>query len=179
MNLDRPVGPDPYELLPPVPSFTLRSDDVLSGEPVPVKHAFNDWGAPGENISPHLAWEGFPAETQSFAVTMFDPDAPTASGFWHWHVLDIPVGVTELPQGAGRDDQSLPGGFHTTNDYGVAHYGGPAPPAGDRPHRYFIVVHALDVESLGLAADTRSAAVGFNLTMHTLARATLVPVFAL
>ncbi|ASW57209.1 YbhB/YbcL family Raf kinase inhibitor-like protein [Plantactinospora sp. KBS50] len=173
MNLDRPIAPDPYETLPPVPSFTLTSTDVANGEPMDAAFAHQSVG--GGNESPQLSWSGFPAETQSFVVTCFDPDAPTASGFWHWVLINLPATVTELPRGAGG--QSLDGAVAMRNDYGSQGYGGAAPPAGDRAHRYLFAVHALDVPSLDLGPDTPCAQVGFNLTFHTLARAVIRPTY--
>jgi hypothetical protein len=128
----------------------------------------------GRNLSPHLAWFGFPAETRGFVVTCFDPDAPTGSGFWHWVLVNVPRSVTELARGA-----TPPGAaFCVRNDYGDASYGGAAPPPGDRPHRYVFAVHAIDVDSLEVSPDATPAYVGFNLAFHTLARATLRPTFA-
>ncbi|MEO3830055.1 YbhB/YbcL family Raf kinase inhibitor-like protein [Actinomadura sp. B10D3] len=166
--------PLPHEYLPEVPSFTVTSDDIADGERLPDRHVFNDWGFKGDNRSPHLRWSGFPAETESFAVTCFDPDAPTGSGFWHWSLFDIPATVTELATGAGTEDSTI--GVHARTDYGTKAYGGAAPPPGD-PHRYVFTVHALDVESLGLDSDTSPAVVGFNITAHTLARATIVALY--
>jgi Raf kinase inhibitor-like YbhB/YbcL family protein len=169
MTLDRPSAPDPYDLLPSVPSFSLESDDIQDGQPLDPAFAHDSAG--GQNRSPHLRWSGFPDETKSFAVTCFDPDAPTGSGFWHWVAFNIPADVTEFEQGA-----SVPG-VEARNDYGAQGYGGAAPPPGDRPHRYVFAVHALDTDKLDIDESATPAYVGFNLTFHVLARATLRPTF--
>ncbi|GAB7041194.1 MULTISPECIES: YbhB/YbcL family Raf kinase inhibitor-like protein [Catenuloplanes] len=172
MSLERPVAPDPYDLLPPVPSFALTSTDIADGTALDDTFAHDSVG--GRNVSPQLSWSGFPAGTRSFVVTCFDPDAPTGSGFWHWVAVNLPVTVTELAQGAGSTEGGLPdGAFHVRNDYGTLSYGGSAPPAGDREHRYVFAVHAVDVEALDVTWDVSPAVVGFNLAFHTLARATL------
>ncbi|GAB3184412.1 hypothetical protein FHX75_121308 [Micromonospora palomenae] len=173
MTLERPIAPDPYELLPTVSSFNLTSDDVRNGEPMDARYAHGSAG--GENVSPHLAWSDFPAETKSFVVTCFDPDAPTGSGFWHWVLVNLPASVTELPTGAKEAD--LGGAFSVRNDYGDTGYGGAAPPPGDRPHRYVFAVHALDVERLDVGPTASPAYVGFNLAFHTLARAVIRPTY--
>lgn len=164
----------PYEWLPEVPTFEVRSDDFTEGQTLSSKQQLS-----GENVSPHLAWQGAPAGTKSYAVTCFDPDAPTGSGFWHWVLFDIPAGVTELPTGAGTGDMDgLPAtATHARSDFGKKGFGGAAPPEGDPPHRYIFTVHALDVDSLGLDSDATPAVVGFNMHFHTLARATVTPVF--
>ncbi|WP_012184534.1 YbhB/YbcL family Raf kinase inhibitor-like protein [Salinispora arenicola] len=173
MTLERPITPDPYELLPTVPSFTLTSDDVRNGEPMDAAYAHPSVG--GDDISPHLAWSDFPAETKGFVVTCFDPDAPTGSGFWHWVLVNLPATVTELSRGVGGE--GLGDAFTVRNDYGRQGYGGAAPPAGDRPHRYLFAVHALDVERLDVTPDASPAFVGFNLAFHTLARAVIRPTY--
>ncbi|MCU0300862.1 MAG: YbhB/YbcL family Raf kinase inhibitor-like protein [Candidatus Nanopelagicales bacterium] len=171
MSLERPVVPDPYDFLPPRPWFSLRSDDLTEGAAMPMRHVHGSAG--GADVSPHLAWSGFPAGTEGFTITCFDPDAPTACGFWHWVAVDLPASVTELPGGAGADDRGLPGGFHLENDFGARGYGGAAPPQGDHPHRYMFVVHAMDVPRLGPDASAKPVHVGFHLAFHTLARARL------
>ncbi len=172
-------APLPYDYLPAVPSFALESSDVADGQQMSDAQVYNGFGMTGQNISPHLRWHGFPAETKGFAVTCYDPDAPTGSGWWHMIVLDVPVSVTELPTGAVSGDKSgLPSGaFCVRNDFGSKDFGGAAPPAGDLPHRYVFAVHALDVDSLGLDSDVTPAVAGFNVGFHTLARAVMIPVY--
>jgi Raf kinase inhibitor-like YbhB/YbcL family protein len=172
MSLERPVAPDPYDLLPPVPAFTVTSTDVIDGQPLDDLHSHPSVG--GKNLSPQLSWSGFPEETRGFAVTCYDPDAPTGSGFWHWVVVNLAAGVTELPRGA----DPLPGdAFTVRTDYGERGYGGAAPPPGDRPHRYFFAVHAIDVDMLDVSPEATPAYVGFNLVFHTLARAVITPTY--
>ncbi|WP_054813749.1 YbhB/YbcL family Raf kinase inhibitor-like protein [Nocardia arizonensis] len=171
---------NPYDALPEVPGFTVTSDDLTDGATLKNEQVSGVFGAGGKDVSPQLSWHGFPAETKSFAVTVYDPDAPTASGFWHWAVADIPASVTSLPAGAGTAGEGSEGGALPTgaielkNDAGYAGYVGAAPPPGHGPHRYFIVVHAVDVESLGIDTSATPAVLGFNLFSHTLARAVIV-----
>jgi Raf kinase inhibitor-like YbhB/YbcL family protein len=168
---------NPYARLPKVPEFNVTSTDVKDGEKFPQAQMSGIFQAGGQDISPELTWSNFPAGTKSFVVTMYDPDAPTGSGFWHWAVVDIPATVTELASGAGSPDGKLlpAGAFQLKNDGGLAQYVGPAPPPGNGKHHYYIVVHAVDIASLGIPATATPAYLGFNLFSHTLARAIIVP----
>lgn len=168
---------DPFRRHPTVPSFTVTSTDVQDGEKLPTAQVSGVFGAGGGDVSPQLSWSGFPAETKAFAVTMYDPDAPTQSGFWHWVVANIPADVTTLATNAGAHDENRlpPGAFHLRNDAGRASYLGAAPPQGHGPHRYFIVVHAIDTDSLGVDENATPAILGFNLAFHTLGRAIINP----
>ncbi len=167
---------NPYEELPEVPSFTLTSSDIVDGQALALPQVSGMLGSGGGDISPQLSWSDFPAQTKSFAVTVYDPDAPTASGFWHWAVANIPVVTTSLPSGAGDQyGAGLPAGaLQLRNDAGMTGYVGAAPPSGHGPHHYYVVVHALDVESLDLPDTASPAYLGFNLFMHSVARAVLV-----
>ena len=169
----------PYDAIAVVPSFVLTSTDVADGEKLPPAQVSGLIGPGGSDTSPELEWHGFPAETKSFVVTVYDPDAPTASGFWHWAVVDLPASVSALPSGVGEDSGAglPPGAFQLKNDAGLARFVGAAPPAGHGPHRYAIAVHALDVESLGIDASATPGYLGFNLHFHTLARAVITPWF--
>jgi Raf kinase inhibitor-like YbhB/YbcL family protein len=140
--------------------FKLSSPDIAEGAKIANKFVLNGFGCKGENVSPALVWKGAPAGTKSFAVQVHDPDAPTGSGFWHWAIYNIPASVTQLPTGAGNAASSLPpgsnGGMNDFQDTGAvgtnANFGGPCPPAGDKPHRYVFTVYALAVDDLYAAA---------------------------
>jgi len=178
MALDRPDAQDPYAKLPQVGSFTVTSTDVTDGEPLDDAHAYDGATDNAGNASPHLSWSGFPDGAKSFVVSCFDPDAPTPSGFWHWVLVDLPADTTSLDTNAGAEGATLPGNaFHVRNDWSSKDYGGAYPPDGDRPHRYYFVVHAVDIETLGVDDDASAAVVSFNLAFHTLARAQIVPTF--
>ncbi|UJD79288.1 kinase inhibitor [Serratia rubidaea] len=158
-------------------TFRLYSNDLQDGAAMPEAQVFNGMGYQGENLSPHLAWSGAPAGSKSFVVTLFDPDAPTGSGWWHWVVANIPADVSELPTGAGSGRPGLPAGaLQTRTDFGKAGYGGAAPPQGES-HRYQFTVHALDIEHIEVDADASGAMVGFNVHFHSLGSASLTVLY--
>lgn len=151
--------------------FTLSSRDVagqLSSEQV-----FNSFGCTGRNISPQLAWKNAPAGTKSFAITVYDPDAPTGSGWWHWVVFNIPKNVDQLKTGASG--KAMPAGsIESETSYGSRGFGGACPPKGDKPHRYIFTAYALDIEKIEQSADARPELIGFFLNSHALARASIM-----
>lgn len=153
--------------------FTLHSTE-LSGQ-LTKRQEFSGFGCTGQNISPSLMWHNAPKETKSFAITVYDPDAPTGSGWWHWVVFNIPSNITSLPSDFGNiaKAQTIPA-VQSITDYGKAGFGGACPPKGDKPHRYMFTVHALDVDHLDLDAKASPALVGYMLGMHSLGKATLV-----
>jgi Raf kinase inhibitor-like YbhB/YbcL family protein len=154
-------------------TFTLTSKD-LGGEATKLQE-FNGFGCTGDNQSPQLSWKNAPEGTKSFAITMYDPDAPTGSGFWHWVVFDIPANVTELATGTGNKMDLTPkGAIQSITDYGIKGYGGPCPPVGHGFHQYIITVHALKTDKLGLNENTNPAVVGYYLWNNTLAKASIV-----
>jgi hypothetical protein len=170
-------GPDPYEFLPRVPSFALTSQTVRNGHQLPIAQLSGILGVPGgKDISPQLSWSGFPTTTKSFVVSMYDPQAPTGSGFWHWIVGDIPATTTSLPAGAGvPGSPSLPSpAFQLNGDAGAPRYIGGAPPKGSGAHDYYITVTALDVPATGVNKTASGALLGFTIDAHTVARATLI-----
>lgn len=151
--------------------FTLRSPELKPQQTLPSTQVFNGFGCHGENLSPALTWSHAPAGTQSFAVTVYDPDAPTGSGWWHWVVYDIPADAAGLPS-AAVVQAALPGSAkQARNDFGVRDFGGACPPPGDKPHRYIFTVHALKVAKLDVPEDASPALVGYMLTMNRLGKA--------
>ena len=153
-------------------TFKLQSAVVAPNGTLANEQVFNGFGCSGKNISPPLRWSGAPAGTKSFAVTVYDPDAPTGSGWWHWVVYDIPASVTELPQSIGNTGGKLPAGaIQGRTDFGASGYGGPCPPAGDKPHRYIFTVYALKTDKLNVSPDSSAAMVGFAINANKLAAA--------
>jgi len=154
--------------------FVLTSTDIHAGHPIPSAQVYSGMGCDGRNQSPQLSWEGAPEGTKSFAITMYDPDAPTGSGWWHWVLFNIPADVTSLPTGAGDSGKDLlpPGAALGNTDFGTPEYGGPCPPQGDKPHRYIVTVYALN-DSLSIPDHATAAYVGFNIHAHAIGEATL------
>ena len=163
-------------------ALTLSSNSFKDGDKLSMDHVMSadyGFGCDGGNKSPHLRWSGAPEGTKSFALTVYDPDAPTGSGFWHWVVVDIPPTTTSLPKGAGKPGApGLPAGaLMTRTDWGAPGYGGPCPPKGDKPHRYQFTLFAVDLPKLDVTADSSAAVVGFNLHFHTLAKASFTATY--
>ena len=163
-------------------ALTLTSGSFADGDYLDDRHVLSEnygFGCAGGNVSPHLAWSGAPAGTRSFALTCYDPDAPTGSGFWHWLVANIPATVDSLPAGAGDPASGLlpPGALQTRTDFGAPGYGGPCPPEGDHPHRYVFTLFAVGEAALPVEADTMPAVVGFTLNFNTLEKAALMGLF--
>ena len=159
--------------------FTLSSPDIPSGGTVPPHFEFDGFGCSGQNQSPILQWSGAPVGTQSFAVTVYDPDAPTGSGWWHWFVVDLPATTAQLVPNAGaQGGAGLPAGARQIrNDYGAFAWGGVCPPPGDKPHRYVFTVHALSVPRLDIPDDATAALAGFMVNAHTLAKASFTATY--
>ncbi len=155
--------------------FALGSVDVAEGRPLSSAQVLNGFGCTGGNVSPELHWSGAPAGTKSFAVTVYDPDAPTGSGWWHWVVFNIPASTASLSAGVGSGGALPVGAVQSRTDFGAPGFGGACPPPG-KPHRYVFTVYALDVERLDLNADSPAAMVGFYLGQHSLGKASLTAV---
>jgi Raf kinase inhibitor-like YbhB/YbcL family protein len=161
---------------PKVPRLKVSSDDIKRKTQIGEEQVANLFGCKGGNVSPEIKWSKEPAGIKSFAVTLYDPDAPTGSGFWHWVAFNIPADVHELAKGAST---SMPAGtVQNHNDFSVLGYGGPCPPPGDKPHRYYLTVYAVDTDKLDGDANVSSAVVGFQLHFHTLARGTITAIYS-
>ena len=160
-------------------AFTLTSPDIADGSTIAQSFEFDGFGCSGRNQSPVLRWSGAPEGTKGFAVNVYDPDAPTGSGFWHWYVIDLPASVSELPANAGaKGGAHLPAGARQIrNDYGQYARGGMCPPPGDKPHRYIFTVHALSVERIDVPDDAPAALAGFMVNAHTLAKASFTATY--
>ena len=166
-----------YDYLPPASAFQLRSVTVRDGQPLPIAQMSGVKGVPGgQDRSPQLSWIGYPPETKSFVVSMYDPQAYTGSGFWHWVLADIPATTTHLPEDAGTvgSDQLPAGAFQLGGDAGTPQFLGAAPPPASGVHEYRITVTALDVDRCGVDDAASAALLGFTIATHTLARAVIV-----
>ncbi len=160
--------------------FTLSSPTISPDTRLSEEHVFNGFGCTGQNVSPALQWTGAPPGTRSFALTLYDPDAPTGSGWWHWVVYNIPADITALPQGAGdvTGDLLPHGATQGRTDFGSAGFGGACPPAGDAPHRYVFTIHALSVETIEVPTDASAAFIGFMIHSHRIGKATLTATYS-
>jgi Raf kinase inhibitor-like YbhB/YbcL family protein len=161
-----------------MPKFTLTSTDFTEGDTLANTQVFNEFGCKGGNVSPALAWSGAPAGTQSFALLMHDPDAPTGSGWWHWVVYNIPAGTGSLSAGAGDPKKGLmpKGAVQGRTDYGSVGYGGPCPPPG-KPHHYNFRLYALKVPKLEVPEGASAALVAFNVRTQALGEAQLTGMY--
>jgi Raf kinase inhibitor-like YbhB/YbcL family protein len=165
---------------PATGGFKLESPDLKPGKRMSDDQVFSGFGCSGKNISPALQWQNAPKTTKSFAVTMYDPDAPTGSGWWHWIIFNIPANVTSLSRNAG-DPASLLApeeSVQSKTDFGTRGYGGACPPPGSKPHHYQVTVYALDIDKLPLDASASGAMVGFSLRQHTIDRATITVLYS-
>lgn len=159
-------------------AFTLTSPDMTEGQPLTKLQEYNGFGCDGGNRSPVLSWSGVPEGTKSLALTVYDPDAPTGSGWWHWLVLNIPADMTSLPAGIDANGTGLPEGtIQTRTDFGAPGFGGPCPPVGHGVHHYQFTLHALKVDRLDLPADIMPAAVGFNLNANRIGKTTFTATY--
>lgn len=156
--------------------FVLRSGEITDQQTVPDSFVFNGFGCAGGNVSPSLSWDGVPKDAKSLAVTIYDPDAPTGSGWWHWVVFNIPVSTTSIPAGASLT--AMPeGAVESITDFGKVGFGGACPPEGDKPHRYIVTLHALNVEKLDLDANASGAMVGYFLNAHKVSTASITGLY--
>ena len=154
--------------------LSVKSTSWHDGQTMKDAYVFNSFGCTGNNISPQISWSGAPDGTKSFAVTVYDPDAPTGSGWWHWTVFNIPADVVQLQEGASSNPSALPAGaIQGLTDFGKPGYGGACPPVGNKPHRYILTVYALKTDKIDLKADASGAMVGYYLNQNALTKASL------
>ncbi len=160
-------------------SLTLSSQDIAQGEFMPKAQEFNGFGCSGGDLSPHLKWSDAPKGTKSFAITVYDPDAPTGSGWWHWQVVNIPMTVMEISTGAGNTKTNMAptGSKQIQNDYGSRGFGGACPPVGHGVHHYRFTIHALSVEKLELPENASGALTGYMINTHTIEFSTIEPLY--
>jgi Raf kinase inhibitor-like YbhB/YbcL family protein len=159
--------------------LSLSSKSFKDGERLSKQQEYAGFGCTGADLSPELSWQGAPKDTKSFAVTVYDPDAPTGSGWWHWTIFNIPVNVTALKEGISSQAKELPqGAVQGRTDYGSSRFGGACPPQGDKPHHYIFTVFALDVAKIDLDKDASGALVGYFLNKHALRKASLIATYS-
>lgn len=160
--------------------FKLTSQDIKSGTKIANKHVFNGFGCSGDNISPQLFWTNPPKETKSFAITVYDPDAPTGSGWWHYLAVNILAKQTKFSPGFADENKFINSANITQirNDFGIHNFGGPCPPKGDKPHRYIFTIHALKVEKLDLKEDATAALAGFMINANAIAKASFIATYS-
>jgi hypothetical protein len=156
--------------------FHLMSADIAKGVTMRSAQVFNGFGCTGQNISPAIMWHNAPAGTKSYALMMYDPDAPTGSGWWHSVVYNIPATVSSLPAGAGTaDGAKLPAGAKQgATDFGTLGDRGPCPPTRAKPHRYSFRVHALKVDKIDVPENATAALIGYNVNANTRAVAEIM-----
>lgn len=156
--------------------FTLNSPDIVEGQSLSLDQVFQGFGCEGDDQSPALSWSGAPEGTESFALTVYDPDAPTGSGWWHWNVVNIPATATAIAAGASNTESMPDGALELTNDYGTSGFGGACPPPGE-VHRYQFTLHALGTERLDLPETASNALAGFMINANAIETATITAVY--
>ncbi len=159
--------------------FKIKSNDIKGGNLIKNQHVFKGFGCDGENISPQISWISVPPRTKSFALTVYDPDAPTQSGWWHWLVLNIPANYKELLQGFGAENKfNLADGIiQIRNDFSTFSFGGPCPPAGDKKHRYIFTLYALSVEKIDLKENSSPALASFMINQYILRKSIIEAIY--
>jgi len=166
-------------LAAPAAALQLRSSDIAEGKALTLAQVYQGFGCSGGNLSPALSWSGAPEGTKSFAVSVYDPDAPTGSGWWHWSVINLPADTGALKADAGAaGGANLPkGASHVRIDYGVAAWGGMCPPPGDKPHRYIFAVYALKVDKLEIPTDATAALAGYMINANAVGKASFTAMY--